>query len=277
MSNPGLRNDPLPCFCFLVHIKGVEAFFKSVSGLRSETEAVSLREGGANDTTFNLVGATKWSPLVLKNGFTADSRLLTWREDWVTQRSMERQSGVITQLDTALRPMGRWTFHRGWPTKWELTEFDAAKSELSIETLEIVHEGLSYQSLSRPTPPSRKATARPSAPRPSAAPRLAASASAAPRLQHESPHRFRDLTPTRDRPPTPAPTSAMRAPTNDEVVSLGKARFPDIDFGEEPTGTPGLASETARHARDPVPTNGSRAPTDEEITSLGKARFPDVE
>ena len=81
---------------------------------------------------------------MLKNGFTADSKLLTWREGWATQRAMKRVSGVITQLDTALRPMGRWTFHRGWPAKWELTEFDAAKSELSIETLEIVHEGLSY-------------------------------------------------------------------------------------------------------------------------------------
>jgi phage tail-like protein len=35
-----------------------------------------------------------------------------------------------------------WTFVRGWPVKWELSEFDASKNELAIETLEIAHEGL---------------------------------------------------------------------------------------------------------------------------------------
>ena len=34
------------------------------------------------------------------------------------------------------------TFVRGWPVKWEVADFDATKSELSIETLEICHEGL---------------------------------------------------------------------------------------------------------------------------------------
>jgi len=32
-----------------------------------------------------------------------------------------------------------------WPSKWELGELDASKNELSIETLELTHEGLSYQ------------------------------------------------------------------------------------------------------------------------------------
>ncbi|MBM3756771.1 MAG: hypothetical protein FJW38_22655 [Acidobacteria bacterium] len=35
-----------------------------------------------------------------------------------------------------------WTVTRAWPTKWELSELDAAKNEVSIETLEIAHEGL---------------------------------------------------------------------------------------------------------------------------------------
>jgi phage tail-like protein len=55
---------------------------------------------------------------------------------------MTRSDGQIIQLNTALTPMAAWTFHRGWPSKWEIGEFDASKSELSIETLEIVHEGL---------------------------------------------------------------------------------------------------------------------------------------
>jgi len=145
-SNPtGTRRDPLPVFCFKVDLgSNMEAFFKSVSGLRYETEVISVREGGANDTTFQLVGATKWSNLVLKNGFTNNSALLKWREEWIRGNKRTRLSGTITQLDTALKPQAEWRFFRAWPCKWELSELDASKSELAIETLELAHEGLTY-------------------------------------------------------------------------------------------------------------------------------------
>lgn len=145
MANTSDRRDPLPVFCFSV--KGLNAFFKSVGGLKYETESIPVREGGVNDTTFMLVGATKWSPLVLKNGFTSSSELLKWREDWMSGRNLTRISGSITQMNTALEPVAQWDFVRGWPTKWEISELDASKSELAIETLEITHEGLKYTKL----------------------------------------------------------------------------------------------------------------------------------
>src|SRR5689334_5921107 len=111
-GNPGNRKDPLPVFCFKVTLTGgMDAFFKSVSGLKYETESMPVREGGANDTTFMLVGATKWAPLVLKNGFTNSSALLQWREEWLAG-TMKRISGTITQLDTALKPKAEWAFTR---------------------------------------------------------------------------------------------------------------------------------------------------------------------
>jgi len=143
------RQDPLPGFCFLVsftQLKGtVDSYFKSVSGLRSETEVIPVRAGGANDTTFNLVGGTKWSPLVLKQGFMTGSKLLEWREKWVTggsKENMVRSGGTIVLLDTAYKAKATWQFYNGWPSKWEIGEFDASKSELSIETLEISHDGI---------------------------------------------------------------------------------------------------------------------------------------
>jgi len=145
-----MRKDPLPVFCFHVRIditggNGV-AFFKSVSGLKYETEIVPVREGGANDTTFNLLGSTKWSNLVFKQGYTGDSQLLRWREQWLGggEGTRQRASGVITQLDGNLNEVAKWSFTRGWPCKWELSEFDASKSELAIETLEIAHDGLKW-------------------------------------------------------------------------------------------------------------------------------------
>ena len=148
-NNPGNRKDPLPVFCFKVELNlsggsGAEAFFKSVSGLKYETEVVDIKEGGVNDTTFRLVGSTKWSNIVLKQGFTGSSDLLKWREDWLKGNMSRIPTGKIIQLDTALNPKGTWTFVRGWPCKWEISEFDASKSELAIETLEIAHEGIKF-------------------------------------------------------------------------------------------------------------------------------------
>ncbi|HSR99602.1 MAG TPA: phage tail protein [Kofleriaceae bacterium] len=146
--------DPLAGFCFkvtfnelpkIVGTEIVETYFRSVSGLRAENEVVPLRAGGANDTIFNLVGGVKWSALVLKQGFTKGSGLLKWREMWTSDAKKQRSGGTIQQLDSTLKVVqAEWTFVRGWPSKWELTEFDASKSELSIETLEICHEGLKY-------------------------------------------------------------------------------------------------------------------------------------
>jgi len=144
------RKDPLPVFCFKIQLSlagqdaTADAFFKSVSGIKYETEVVPVREGGVNDTTWALVGATKWANIVLKQGFTASSVLLKWRQDWLMGTYTRIQSGKIILLDTALEPKATWTFKGGWPAKWEVSEFDASKSELAIETLEIAHHGITF-------------------------------------------------------------------------------------------------------------------------------------
>jgi phage tail-like protein len=147
MANPATRKDPLPAFCFKVKVVGGgEAFFRSVSGLRYETEVIPVQAGGTNDTTFQLPGATKWSNLVLKQGFTSSSALISWRTEWING-AMKRVNGTITQLDTALNPKAQWDFVRGWPCKWEISDFDATKSELAIESLELAIEGLKFTAL----------------------------------------------------------------------------------------------------------------------------------
>jgi phage tail-like protein len=141
------RRDPFLAFCFRVTIDDTVkdpkvGFFKSVSGLKYETEVVDYREGGVNDTTYKLVGATKWSNIVLKRGFSGPE-LLKWREDWLKPGKKERKGGKIEQMSTDGKTvLATWTFTRGWPVKWELSELDAGKNEVSIETLEIAHEGL---------------------------------------------------------------------------------------------------------------------------------------
>lgn len=152
-----LRTDPLPAFSFLVKLdlglgQEAEALFQSVSGLQYSTQVVPVGAGGVNNTTYKLVGHTEWPNLVLKQGFTSNSKLILWRQDWLRARGpggdqtrFKRINGKITLLDTALRPQAFWNFTRGWPCKWDISEFSATKNELSIQTLEIAHDGLTYE------------------------------------------------------------------------------------------------------------------------------------
>lgn len=152
---PNDRYDPLTTFCFELVIDGMfkekEAFFKSVSGLKSETEVVPYREGGLNGHTHQLVGATKWPNLVLKRGFVAGSdggvRLIRWRERWTSaeNKTLKRRSGKVIQLDSKMERVCSWTFIDGWPCRWEGPEYDASKSELAVETIEIAHSGLFFE------------------------------------------------------------------------------------------------------------------------------------
>ena len=147
------RKDPLPAFCFKVTITIAgagenEAFFKSVGGIKIESEVVEYKSAGVNHATYKLQGGTKWSNIVLKRGFTdaaGGDALTNWRKAWTladNSRARTRATVTVTQLNTKLDPVKTWTIIEAWPVKWELADLDASKSEVSIETLEIAHHGI---------------------------------------------------------------------------------------------------------------------------------------
>ena len=154
MPESQVRRDPFPVYCFKVEFGNsvgfghddATAFFQSVSGLKYETEVTDFSEGGENRFTHRLVGATKWGNLVLKRGFSKSFSLIQWRESWLDPNKKPKRiaTGKIIQLDTKLKPVCQWQFKDGWPCKWELSDYDASKSELAIETMEIAHHGLQF-------------------------------------------------------------------------------------------------------------------------------------
>lgn len=133
----------------------MESFpFRSCSGLKSESSVVELEEGGFNTTTRKLIGRTKFPNIVLKQGLCGPtSKLWQLRQQFLNDRAAgalgskkgrqtpNRISGTITQMG----PNGaeaKWAFTGGWVCKWEGPDFDASKNEISVETIEIAHEGL---------------------------------------------------------------------------------------------------------------------------------------
>ncbi len=162
MADPGKRVENFGTYYFRVDLHAPDGSvmgsypFRSCSGLKSESSVVELEEGGFNGTTRKLIGRTKYPNIVLKQGLcgpTSDLWKLRLRflndapNDASPKKGRQtpnRISGTITQLG----PNGaeaKWLFTGGWVCKWEGPDFDATKNEVSIESIEIAHEGLFHE------------------------------------------------------------------------------------------------------------------------------------
>lgn len=147
MADTGKRREAFGAYFFAVEIDGIqEAFFRSCSGLKHEADVFSLVEGGLNSHERKLIGQSKYPNIVLKQGF-AGPEFWKMRQDFVSNTGKpkrERFNGTIIQYGPGRKPAHRWQFERAWVSKWEGPEFDASKNEISIETIEIAHEGLKH-------------------------------------------------------------------------------------------------------------------------------------
>lgn len=144
MAQTGKRVDPYGNYNFLVEIQGItRAAFQEASGFDSAIDVVEHREGGENTTLRKLPAMTKYSNITLKWGTTDDRDLYDWHRQWVTgDPAAQRQNGSIVLLDRQGQEKVRWNFFNAWPAKWTGPSFNAEGNDVSIETLELAHEGL---------------------------------------------------------------------------------------------------------------------------------------
>jgi phage tail-like protein len=141
---PTLRTDPFTACNFRVEIDGMQsADFAECSGLSSETDVIEYRQG--TDTVVRkLPGRTIFGRIVLKRGITANRELWDWRQTVVTGQT-QRRNGAIVLLNEARVPVLTWRFLQGWPAKIEGPALNAASSDVAVESIEIVHEGLELE------------------------------------------------------------------------------------------------------------------------------------
>jgi phage tail-like protein len=136
------RDRPFSAYYFEVTIGGQAYQFRSVSGLRIETEVIEYQEGGS-DVIRKLPGPTRYSNIRLTRPFSGDRSLY----DWYVATSRPNPAtvdGRIVMFDRDGTRLAGWTFANGFPVKWEGPELDASKNEIPIETLEIAHEGMKF-------------------------------------------------------------------------------------------------------------------------------------
>lgn len=135
------RRDPYSVFRFIVEIEGVlKGGFTKVRGLNRETKVESYREGGVNDFERKLVTLTSYPPLILERGL-ADPSLWEWHQKVVEGR-VTRRVVTINLRDERGGDIWGWTVHGAFPTKWTISDFDAASGQVAAESVEFAHHGI---------------------------------------------------------------------------------------------------------------------------------------
>lgn len=148
MADDPKKNYPLPKFHFQLDWGGTRIGFTEVSGLDFETEVIEYREGSS--PTYNktkMPGLTKFSNVTLKRGtFLGDFEFFEqWKKTQLFQEGKEkfRRDVTIRLLDEEHQPVISWTLSKAWPSKIQSSDLKADANEVAIETMELVHEGLS--------------------------------------------------------------------------------------------------------------------------------------
>jgi phage tail-like protein len=145
---PVIREDPYGGYNFLVTINGVsddgnsvKGAFTEASGLEVEVPAIEYRNGNEDITVRKIPGLKKFTNISLKRGTTGDIDFWNW-----ILRAMNgevlRAEGSVALLDENRDEVLRWNFKRAWPCKYAGPGLNATNNEISMETLEICHEGL---------------------------------------------------------------------------------------------------------------------------------------
>ena len=139
-------------------------YFSEVTGFELTMEPKVIKEGGRNWGEHQRSGPTKFAPIVLKRGVTDVNDLWAWF-DATTRQSFygHRLSGEITVLGnpTAAAIKGGPGTHSGqtvtdnavmkWkltgvlPTKFKGPDLNATASQVAIEEITLVHEGLELE------------------------------------------------------------------------------------------------------------------------------------
>lgn len=117
--------------------------FQEVSGLDIQSEEIKYRHG--DSPAFSVVkmpGLKKFGNVTMKKGiFKGDNKFWDWLNQ-IKMNTIKRVPVIISLLDEAGAPTMVWTLANAWPTKITGTDLKAEGNEVAVESIEIVHEGL---------------------------------------------------------------------------------------------------------------------------------------
>ncbi|MEM6801922.1 MAG: phage tail protein [Bacteroidota bacterium] len=137
---------PLSKFHFKVIWNGEEdkdLRFTEVSGLSKEVELIEYRDGYSSETSsIKMPGREKFSNVSMKRGtFKGNASFYDWYNS-ISLNEVQRRTVEIMLLNQNHEPVVQWSLKNAWCMKIEATDLKADGNEVAIESMEIVHEGL---------------------------------------------------------------------------------------------------------------------------------------
>lgn len=134
---------PLPKFHFQVKWDANVMSFQEVSGLDVQSEEIKYRHGDSKDfSVIKMPGLKKVGNVTMKKGiFKADNKFWDWFNQ-IKMNTIKRVPVTISLLDEQGNPTMVWTLANAWPTKITGTDLKSEGNEVAVESIEIVHEGL---------------------------------------------------------------------------------------------------------------------------------------
>lgn len=141
-----MSNYPLSKFHFQVEWGGTKIGFTEVSGLDVETEVIEYRHGQSPEyNKIKMPGLRKYTNITLKRGtFQSDNEYYDWWSS-VKMNQIERRDITIKLLNEEHQPVITWKVKNAWPSKMQSTNLKSDANEVAIESMELVHEGLTIQ------------------------------------------------------------------------------------------------------------------------------------
>ena len=143
-----MANYPLPVFHFSVSLGGGSPIgFSEVSGLAQEVQAIEYRDGLMPGTTLPLKspGLKKAGNITLKRGMvTGNNDLYNWLNN-NGNPGADRRDITIILLNDENNPVFIWSVTQAWPVKIDGPGLKATGNETAIESVELVHEGITLK------------------------------------------------------------------------------------------------------------------------------------
>jgi phage tail-like protein len=141
-----MSDYPLVKFHFQVEWGGTKIGFTEVSGLDVETEVIEYRHGASPEfSKTKMPGMQKYSNITLKRGsFQSDNEFYQW---WNTVKlnKIDRRDLTISLFNEEHEPLVVWKVKSAWPIKVQPTDLKSDGNEVAIESMELVHEGLTME------------------------------------------------------------------------------------------------------------------------------------
>ena len=142
----GERTDPYRGFNFQLEIDGIpRGGFSECSGLTAEGDSVDYREGtDLQPNVRKLPALRKYTNITLKRGYTQEKSLWNWYAN-IHNGLSDRRNVTIILMNEEHVPVLRWHAENAWINKIEGPAFKAGGNEVAIESVELIHEGLTIE------------------------------------------------------------------------------------------------------------------------------------